>query len=587
MNSSFYNGVSGAKTHQFGIDVWADNISNVNTVGFKSYTPEFSTIFSTTLTGNYFDGTTSNISYGSRSQTTGMSLKQGSFQNTDNVFDLSLGKDGWFGVQGAGGSLFYTRAGSFSIDANGNMVDANGNYLLGTVGNNYTPTTLSKEILDDFGKYYSANPKTAEVFQVSPLTDILLSGVESQTKITLPDYLYYPPTPTQNVKWKGNLDPKVVRDSVDLPLNQNDINYSININDKLVDVSGGVSNTSNALEPKQGDAVKVYVQDSNGVIKTALTYLDDDLLWQINGIDLFDLDLDNGVEVRAELYTDQEVANVEKFASSIISPSGSKDVLSMVFTKQIPQPPNGSIWDGVLEIRSFYEKFEKIDYDANVTYDPNEYIVYADLGYVEKRYDPSKYYIDRVEKAVYEIVDTKVGMLHFGGEGQLLGADIPAMNNSGVLVDIDIGAINNFDGLTSSVNLKSSRTVSQDGHVAGLLKDYGMDERGNIIAEFTNGKSVPMAKVAVYHFQNDQGLTRTTSTLFQESSNSGKPIFYTDASGNYIHGTQVFSNRLETSNVNLGTALTELIVMQKAFDASAKSITTSDELIKNVIQMKR
>ena len=190
MNSSFYNGVSGAKTHQFGIDVWADNISNVNTVGFKSYTPEFSTIFSTTLTGNYFDGTTSNISYGSRSQTTGMSLKQGSFQNTDNVFDLSLGKDGWFGVQGAGGSLFYTRAGSFSIDANGNMVDANGNYLLGTVGNNYTPTTLSKEILDDFGKYYSANPKTAEVFQVSPLTDILLSGVESQTKFSFQDYLY-------------------------------------------------------------------------------------------------------------------------------------------------------------------------------------------------------------------------------------------------------------------------------------------------------------------------------------------------------------------------------------------------------------
>ena len=55
MNASFYNGVLGVKAHQFGLDVWANNIANINTIGFKSYTPEFASIFATTLQEAYFD----------------------------------------------------------------------------------------------------------------------------------------------------------------------------------------------------------------------------------------------------------------------------------------------------------------------------------------------------------------------------------------------------------------------------------------------------------------------------------------------------------------------------------------------------
>jgi len=76
-------------------------------------------------------------------------------------------------------------------------------------------------------------------------------------------------------------------------------------------------------------------------------------------------------------------------------------------------------------------------------------------------------------------------------------------------------------------------------------------------------------------------------TMFRQSANSGNAIFYTNENGESIQGSQVFSNRLENSNVVFATALTELIVMQKAFDASAKSITTSDQMIQNAINMKR
>lgn len=90
----------------------------------------------------------------------------------------------------------------------------------------------------------------------------------------------------------------------------------------------------------------------------------------------------------------------------------------------------------------------------------------------------------------------------------------------------------------------------------------------------------------MYHFQNDQGLTSVSSNLFAESSNSGEAIFYTKENGESFLGSKIYSHKLEGSNVSLATALTELIIVQKAFDASAKSITTSDELLKNAINMK-
>jgi len=590
MNSSFYNGISGTKTHQFGIDVWADNIANVNTTGFKSSTPEFASIFATTLTSSYFgSNVTSDIGYGSRAQSSAINLTQGSFQNTDNVFDLAIGGEGWFGVQGAGSQAYYTRSGTFSIDANGNMVDAGGNYLLGTLGNNYTPTTLPEEVMKDFGSYYGINNNllAAQVYAVSQLQDIALGPIAQQSKITLPDYLYYPPIPTQNISYKGNLDPKIIVESVDIAVNENDITTTLNTASNTLSITGNLANTTEALNPKEGDLISVVITDHTGQTHKTSAYLDENLAWNLVGIDVGELDTSEPLTTVATLSTMQEVPNVETFTTSIISPTGEKDTLSMIFTKQIPQPASGSVWDGVFQVRTFYEDYVREEYDETVTYDPNEYEVHADMGYVIKIYDPTQFYVDKTTNKVYEITDSQTGQLTFGGAGQLLESTIPAMRNGGAALNIFLGTANNYDGLTSSTNLDTSRSFTQDGQIAGLLKGYGMDERGNVVAEFTNGRSVPMAKVAVYHFQNDQGLTRATSSLFQASSNSGDPLFYTDAEGNFILGSKVFSNRLESSNVNLATALTELIVMQKAFDANAKSITTSDQMIQNAIQMKR
>ena len=93
--------------------------------------------------------------------------------------------------------------------------------------------------------------------------------------------------------------------------------------------------------------------------------------------------------------------------------------------------------------------------------------------------------------------------------------------------------------------------------------------------------------MAIYHFQNDQGLHKVTPTIYEPTPNSGEPKFYKDKNGNIIEESKILSKTLETSNVQLSESLTRLIVMQKAFDANAKSITTSDQMIQKAINMKK
>ena len=174
MNSSFYNGISGVKTSQFAMDVQANNIANINTNGYKGSSPEVSSLFSTIMTGTYaaYDN---DKGYGAQSQTTALNMAQGILENTDRPFDLAIQGEGWFGVQGQNAKSYYTRAGSFTIDGSGSLVDANGNYLLATSGNNMTPTTLDAATLAKFGTYYKAttsNPVTP--YAISAIGDIPL-----------------------------------------------------------------------------------------------------------------------------------------------------------------------------------------------------------------------------------------------------------------------------------------------------------------------------------------------------------------------------------------------------------------------------
>ena len=89
-----------------------------------------------------------------------------------------------------------------------------------------------------------------------------------------------------------------------------------------------------------------------------------------------------------------------------------------------------------------------------------------------------------------------------------------------------------------------------------------------------------------FHFQNEQGLQKIGDTEFATTDNSGEAMFYTDKNGDVIQGAKILEKTLETSNVSTAEALTQLIITQKAYDANAKCVTTSDQMIQRALALK-
>jgi len=182
-----------------------------------------------------------------------------------------------------------------------------------------------------------------------------------------------------------------------------------------------------------------------------------------------------------------------------------------------------------------------------------------------------------------QLYDTKTGRVEFDAAGALTSSTLTSIDNNGAPVAIDLG--NGYDGIVSiDIPVVSGSSVA-DGTIGGDLQGYSINKNAEVIATFTNGKQSSVGKIAIYHFNNEQGLDRLSGSRFQESANSGKASFFQDATGQNIAGSQVRNFKLESSNVEMSSGLTELIILQRAYDANAKSITTSDQMIQKALSM--
>jgi len=182
------------------------------------------------------------------------------------------------------------------------------------------------------------------------------------------------------------------------------------------------------------------------------------------------------------------------------------------------------------------------------------------------------------------IYDTQVGRVEFDAAGALTLSTLTSIDNNGTPVAIDLG--NGFDGITSiDIPVVSGSSIA-DGTIGGDLVGYSVNKNAEVIATFTNGQQSSVGKIAIFHFTNEQGLDRVNGTKFRESSNSGVARFRQDANGNNINGTEVVNFRLENSNVALTDGLTELIVLQRSYDANSKAITTADQMIQKALNMR-
>lgn len=415
MTQAFYTGLAGLKSSSQAIDVISDNLSNTSTIGYRGYTTEFSNMFEEAINTNTASASTeSGVGLGSSVNSITMDQSQGVLQLTDSGNDLAILGDGWFGTQ-ANNQNFYTRDGSFTFDANRDLVTQDGMYVLGTMGNNITNGVL-----------------TEQLFEV-PLTD-----VGQQEPLAFPKELYFPPTPTSQATFSGNLS------------------------------------------------------------------------------------------------LDQDVNTV---SVPVITGDGSTNNLRLEFTKSATQVPPGVQWDVVATTQSK---------DGSVVY------------------------------------DTQTGVVSFSESGELITNTLGSIDNQGSPVSIDLGT--GFDGMIS-ISAANSLSSQADGLEAGELLGYDINKNGNVLATFTNGRQSDVGKIGIFHFQNDQGLERVSGSRFAASENSGAPLFFKDANGNNINGTDLATFKLEGSNVRLEVGLTDIIIMQRAYDANSKSITAADQMLQKALSM--
>jgi flagellar hook protein FlgE len=152
-------------------------------------------------------------------------------------------------------------------------------------------------------------------------------------------------------------------------------------------------------------------------------------------------------------------------------------------------------------------------------------------------------------------------------------------------VKIDLILAGGVSGLTQFASTGSTAVLrDQNGFTAGSLQNFAIDRFGLITGFFTNGTTSSLAKIVLADFNNPSGLLRTGDNMYQESANSGSAVL-----GFALEGSQsaLTSGALEMSNVDLAQEFTNMIVAQRAFQANGKVISTADEMLQELMSVKR
>jgi flagellar hook protein FlgE len=160
----------------------------------------------------------------------------------------------------------------------------------------------------------------------------------------------------------------------------------------------------------------------------------------------------------------------------------------------------------------------------------------------------------------------------------------PTSGGAPITIAINPGTINGIDGLASFANPSNAVISSQDGYQAGSLQSISVDTKGVISGFFTNGNTRSLAQISLAQFTNPSGLLRSGANTYLESANSGGAVV--GFAGGTIAST-ITPGALEGSNVDISQEFTEMIIAQRGFQANAKVITTADEMLSDLVNLRR
>lgn len=539
MLRSMYSGVSGMKTHQTKMDVIGNNIANVNTYGFKSSRTTFSEVYYQTVRSasaasvNQGGSNANQIGYGVSVASIDVQHTRSGFQMTDNGMDLAIAGEGFFQVQDGDGNIFYTRAGMVRIDSLGNLVDQNGNFVLGVTG-------------DPLGKGASS-----EKIQFS-----IPASVPMQSTIT--EYISNKAFSIKaaNSTKDGNVSFNFAS-SLDLPLGQKAV---AKINSNGIQILFNENETINDLN-QLNTILNAAIIEANGGKAHPGGEFTIELLgsstidWPLTGKDMVNTNFDP-ILGNVNLHPDMKQLGFGFSSVSSQFVGQGEAAMNVRHNDTVPQSftitidIEGEMYEGTIPASALAKGKIKLGTEEN-------YMILEHPGFAaleEKRNELGVAVNDSffaIDLAVSDgaIASTASKSLGFGSKTFTLTGGTAGGNQSvSDLINIGIGA---------------------DGMISGIHPQLGL---------------IAIGRIDLATFENPQGLTQEGNTYFSVSANSGQPKV-TQAGLNGSGGLQ--AGALEMSNVDLSREFADMITTQRGFQASSRLITVSDEILNELVNLKR
>jgi len=583
MLKSLFSGVSGLQSHQIAMDIESNNIANVNTVGYKYSRANFSDLLAQTRAiatapqGQLGGKNPVQVGLGSTVSSATRIFSQGSIQNSDKNTDVAIQGDGFFIISPDGGNTYkYTRAGDFKFDAGGNFVDNNGFITQG----------------------WLRDKTTGKVDSTAPIKDIniapgLTTPAQATQEVVLKANLNSGPhvksfSPAYKIDDNGN-----VTDSNDTTVNSGNLGVLFNSNGEAFSLKkdqgivftvadGNGNSTSYNLQ---------YDPDSNAGDKfTTLKDLTDDIRTHVKNVsgsatvtvnDKGKIVIDNSnaggadLSIKIDPYTAAGVSENTRFTTTMkaLEATLPNTTGSIAFSQDINAATHSSsidIFDSLgtkHTLRTAFRKTSQSEWAMTISV-PDPATISAS--------DPK---------------NQLAGSIKFNNDGSISQYNPGTISFSGnngskpyQTVQLSFGTPNKFDGMTSFDSDSSTSGISQDGFTGGDLVGIRIDQSGTLIGSFSNGRSFGLAQIAMAKFTNNEGLATAGGNVYDQTANSGDPIIGTAATAGRGF---IQSSALEASNVDLSRALTQLIIIQRGFQANGKTITTSDQLLQTLIGLKQ
>ena len=560
MIGAMWNGIAGIWQHDKGIGVESNNLANSNTVGHKKDQISFSDVLY------------SQAGFGKGVQTQSISkqFEQGNIVQSGVGIDVAIEGKGFFVVKSRENpnEIYYTRAGNLVQAKDGFLETQDGFKIQGLVPQNkittttnpadtlftddYTKSIVSTNINNGIGTIYNINAKASDYVSSAKNDDTLKKGdgfKTSQNKINdiealKADYIEklnkflmdQSTTNTASISQKSQIDFSSNLSS----LQATDNTISVTIDNKTYSVKFDVNSTINDEEMQ-----KLYdFLDTNGKAKYNL--VDPNSIQSQANIDAMPATTPQEIldKATAQALRDDQI-NSYTNANSIIN--AMKDLSDKISSKE---GMSSSVKDGTLVIDTLIAggSFNISDIKLNDTNFSStklqEAVKGSGLAMVDSARDALKNAVENADGKFLQITN----VLEYG--------------NLGVIGENDINV--RLDELGISDKSTAEINISDDGFV--FVKNQG--------------HTFLVGRLSTAGFRNEQGLEPMGGNLFQASQYSGNP-FNSDTM-NIIRG-----GALERANIDYGSTLTQIMVYQKAFEASSKSITTSDEFLQTAIQMKK